>query len=100
MLDEGNKFPQQEIFVARMAIVGIDIETCFACRCYDQEFAELMPLPEIFGEIPAARANEGLLVVAKAVQEIQDGIMAIFVGVVAWRQKRAVGNLFAEDFAF
>ena len=46
MLDEGDEFAQQKIFVARVAVVRIDVETCFACRCDDQKFAELMPSPK------------------------------------------------------
>src|SRR5277367_4847849 len=100
MLDEGYEFPQQEVFVARTAIVGIDVEAGFARRSYDQEFAELVPLPKILGQIPAAGTHEGLLVVAKPVQEIQDRIAARDVGIVSRRQERAVGNLLAENFAF
>src|ERR1700689_1199499 len=59
-----------------------------------------MALPKILGQIPAARTDEGLLVVAKPVKKIQDGKDTRLIGVIARRQKRAVGNLLAEDFAF
>src|SRR5580658_2307991 len=100
MLDEGDELPQKEIFVARMAIMGIDIEAGFARRRYDQEFAYLVTLPEIFDQVPASGTDEGLLVVAEAMKKIQDRKDTSFIGVVARRQKRAVGNLLAEDFTF
>src|ERR1700690_612038 len=100
MFDEGNEFAQQEILVTRVAIVGIDVKAGLGCWRYDQEFAQLVALPKIFGEIHGARTDEGLFVIAEPVKKIQDRKGASFIGVVAWRQKRAVGNLLAEDFAF
>src|SRR6202041_2196590 len=93
MLDERDEFPQQEILVTRMAIVRIDIETRFGRGRHDQKFAQLVALPKICGEIHAARTDEGLFVIAEPVEKVQNRKYTSFVGVVAWRQNRAIGNL-------
>jgi hypothetical protein len=50
-------------------------------------------------EVPAAGTEEHLFVVAEAVEKIEDGVAAGFVGVEAWRQENTVGDGAMKDFA-
>ena len=51
----------------------------------------------ILRQIPAAGIDHRLLVLAEAVEEIEHGIAARFVGVVAWRQQDAVLDMAVRE---
>jgi hypothetical protein len=97
--DEGKELLQKKILVTDFAVAGIDVEAGFAGGSGDEEILQMTFIAEVFDEIPAAGVEEGLLVVAEAVKEIEDGEAAGFVGVKAGRQKNAIGNGTREDFA-
>jgi hypothetical protein len=98
-LDEREKFLQEKILVADFAVAGIDVEGGFAGGSGDEEILEAAFIAEIFNKVPAAGMEEGLLVVAEAVEKIENGEAAGFVGVKAGRQENAIGNGAREDFA-
>jgi hypothetical protein len=50
-------------------------------------------------EVPAAGTEKHLLVVAKAVEKIEDGVAAELIGVEAGRKKNAVRDGPMKDFA-
>lgn len=77
-VDEGDEFANEKIFVADVAVAGVDVEARVGVWRDNQEFADFMLLPEVFDDIPAARRNEELFVAAEAVKKIEDGIAAGF----------------------
>jgi|ERR1700674_354798 len=97
--DLGKKFLEEKILVTKAAIARVDVEAGASIRRDDEEITELMPLPEVLDKIEAAGMNEHLLVVAEAVKKIENGIAARLFRVVAGRQKDAVSDGVAEDFA-
>jgi hypothetical protein len=99
LLDVWEKFLEEEIFVALLAVAGIDVEAGAGCGSGDEEFADAIFFLEILDEVPAAGTEEHLFVVAEAVEEIEDGVAARFVGVEAGRKKNAVGDRAMEDSA-
>jgi hypothetical protein len=97
--DERKKFLQEKILVAGFAVPGIDVEAGRAGGSGDKEILEAPFFAEILDEIPGAGAEEGLLIVAEAVEEIEDGEAAGLVGVKAGRQENAVWNRARKNFA-
>src|ERR1700758_3604424 len=69
-------------------------------RRHDYELAQLMLLPQIFNEVPAARMQKHLLVVAEPVKKIKHRIASRLVRVVAGRQQSAIGDTAPENLAF
>jgi hypothetical protein len=59
----------------------------------------LAAFAQVFGEIPCARLNEGLFVIAEAMKEIENVEPAGFIGVEGWRENNAVVNRTSENFA-
>ena len=98
-LDEGEKFLQQKVFVAVLAVLGIDVETGAAVRRGDEEILELVIASKVVDNIPETRVDEELLVVAQAVQEIENGELSGLVGVEGGGEEDAVGNGPREDLA-
>jgi hypothetical protein len=90
---------QKKILVTNFAITRVDVKAGFARGSGDEEILEAAFFAEVFDEVPGARAEEGLLVVAEAVEEIEDGEAARFVGVKAGRKKNAIRNGTRKDFA-
>jgi hypothetical protein len=74
--DERKKFLKQKIFVAFFAIPRIYVEAGAAIRRGNQKLLQFTLFAHVFRQIPRAGMNEKLLVVAKAVQEIEDGKMS------------------------
>lgn len=99
VIDEGNEFADEEIFVADAAVMGVDVEGGAGIGRDDQEFADFVLLPKILDEIPAAGSDEELFVAAEAVKEVKNGIATRLAGVVARRKDGAVANVVAEDSA-
>jgi hypothetical protein len=97
--DEGKEFLKEKIFVAEFVVAGIDIEGGFAGGGGDEEILEAAFFAKIFDQVPAVGVEKGLLVVAEAVKEIEDGEAARSVGVKAGRQEDAIRNGASEDFA-
>ena len=97
--DEREKFLQQKIFVAVLAVLCIDVEACSAVRRGDQEIFQFAFFALVFDEIPRAGVDEELFVVAESVEGIEDGEVFCFVSVESWREDDAVGNAAREDFA-
>ncbi len=89
-LDEGHEFLHQEILVALASVARIDEEGAVPIGRDDQEFADLLLIPQILNQIPAARVEQGLLILAETVQEIEHGIAARLLRIVAGRQQHAI----------
>src|SRR5271170_4353415 len=100
LLDAGHEFLQKKILVAPLSIARIDEETCAAPRRHYQKLSQLMLLPHVLDEIHSARMHKHLLVVPQAVQQIEDGVAARLLRVIARRQQHAVGNSMVENFAW
>src|SRR6267154_1453957 len=86
--DAGQEFLHQKILVADVAIARIDIERCVRIGRDNQKFSNLAALPQILHQIESSGVDEYLLVVAEAVEEIEDGVVARSVGVIAGRKNR------------
>ena len=70
----GHEFLQEEVAVANGAVGGVDVEAAPTFGRDNQEVAHLVLAAQIVEQCPAARVEEGLLVVAKAVQKIEHWI--------------------------
>src|ERR1700674_1270128 len=90
--DEGKEFAQKKILVANFAVARVDVKAGFAGGSGDEEIFEASFFTQVFDKVPGASMDEGLLVVAEAVKEIENGKAPQFVGVKAGRQKQAVRN--------
>jgi hypothetical protein len=97
--DERKKFLQEKILVAGFAVARVDVKAGFARWSGNEEILEAAFFAEVFDEVPRAGAEKGLLVVAEAVEEIEDGKAARFVGVKAGGEKNAIWNGACENFA-
>jgi len=97
--DKRKEFAQEKIFVAALAVEGVDIEAGAARGSGDEEFLEQAFVTEIFDKVPGAGVEKGLLIVAEAMKEIENGEAAGFVGVEAGRQKNTIRDGTREDFA-
>ena len=97
--DEGEEFFQEKIFVARFAVAGVDIETCAARWCGDEEFFQLAFFPCVFDEVPRAGVIEHLFVVAEAVKEKENWKASRGLRVVARRKDYTVGDGARKNFA-
>src|SRR5215472_8508644 len=97
--DEWKKFLQKEILITRFAILRIDVKTGIAARCGNQKFPDLAPFPHVFGQIPGAGVDEGLFVVAQAVQEVENGEVPGRILVERRRKDDAIRNRVTENFA-
>ncbi len=73
-LDVGQEFLEKEVAVADGGVGGVDVEAAPSFGRDNQEVAHLVLVAQIVEQCPAARVEEGLLVVAKAVQKIQHWI--------------------------
>ena len=98
LFDEGKKFLDEEIFVAVLAVLGIDVEACAAVGRGDQKIFQFVLLAEIADYVPEAGVDEELLVVAEAVEEIEDGEVAGFVHVEIRGKNDAIGDGAGENF--
>src|SRR5579859_5061052 len=66
-LDRRHKLLQEEILIAALAIARVDVETCLAGWRHNQEFSQLMLLPQVLDKIHSSRMHEHLLVIAQPV---------------------------------
>src|SRR5581483_10939339 len=98
-LDEGEKFLEQEIVEAALAVAGIDVEAGAARRRGNQEFLELPLFPQILDQVPAAGMEKHLLVVAEAVKKVENRVAAGFLRIIRRRQEQAIRNSALEDLA-
>ncbi len=70
----GNEFLQKEIAIAESIARRIDVETALALRGHYEKVIDLVLAAEIFDYAPSAGAEQRLLVLAKAVEEVENGI--------------------------
>ena len=99
LFDKRKKFPKQEILVANLAILGIDVKVGAAGGRGDEKIFQLAAVTLVLDEIPQAGMNEELFVVAKAMKFVEDGEPPGFVGVERGGKYDAVRNIATEDFA-
>ena len=97
--DERKKFLQKKILIANFAVARVDVKASFARWSGDEKILEAAFFAEVFDEVPGAGAEKGLLVVAEAMEEIEDGETVGFVGVKTGGQKNAIRNGTRKDFA-
>jgi hypothetical protein len=99
VFDEGEKFLEHEIFVAILAVSGVDVEAGARIGSGDQKIREFVFVAHVFNDIPEAGVDYELFVVAEAVEEVEDREMLGFLGVEGSRENDAVGDGAGEDFA-
>src|SRR5271154_835974 len=73
-LDVRKQFLQEKIAVAHGAVGGVDVEAASGLRRDNQEVAHLVLFAKIVEQRPAAAVEQGLLVIAQAVQKIEHRI--------------------------
>src|SRR5579872_848214 len=101
--DKRNKFLQEEIAVTHASVGGIDVERSPALWSGDQKFADFMLPTKIVYHSPSATVEECLLVVAEAMQKVENRIMLgrLFAGtgVIASGDVNAVVHRMLKDAA-
>src|SRR5712692_3749450 len=99
--DERDELLQKKIAVAGCAVGGIDVEGASAFRSDNQKLSYLVLLPKIIKQRPSAAVKQRALIVAEAVQEIEDwvclGRMLGCTGVVAGGKVDAVVDRMFQD---
>src|ERR1700719_352466 len=97
--DRRHEFAKKKILVPLLAVVRINVKTRPRHGRHDQKFAQLMLLPQIFDQIPAARMQKHLLVIAEPVKKIEHRIALRLLDVVTRRKQNAVRNGTRENLA-
>lgn len=97
--DEREEFAQKEVLVTEFAVARVDVKAGCARGSGNEEFLEAAFFAEILDEVPAAGVEERLLVVAEAVEEIENREVARFVGIKAGRQKDTIWHRASKNFA-
>ncbi len=102
--DVRQKLLQKKIAVTHGTIGGVDVKTASAFGSDDEKIAHLALVTQIFEQGPATAVEEGLLVVAEAVQKIEHRItlcwMLCGARIVFSGQIDAIVNHLLEDMAF
>ena len=103
LFDERDKFLQKKIAVANGAVGGVDVKTPPAFRSDDEKITDLLLLAKVVEHCPCAAVEKRLLVIAQAVEKIEDRIVswrALFcAGVVASRKVDTVVDWVLENSA-
>lgn len=99
LFDVGEKFLQQEIFVALLAVFRIDIKSGAGVGCGDQKILDLAFFAHVFEEIPRAGVHERLFVIAESMEEIQDWKAAGLIGIERGRKNDAIRDAMGQGFA-
>ena len=107
VIDRGNEFLDEEIFVALMAVKGVDVKTLAAFGHHHDELADLPLAHQTFPGLLAAMFAPALVMFEEAVQVIKHRV-PVGAGIVAGRKRDAVihrapedgaGNGFARDMS-
>src|ERR1700719_443403 len=101
--DVGQELLQKKIVVAHGSVRRIDVKAAAAFGCGDEKIAHLVLLAQILEQRPAATVEEGLLVIAQTVQEIEHRIalwrILLRGGIVVCRYVDAIMHDLLKDMA-
>src|SRR5580692_3823240 len=75
LFDQRDELLKKEVAITDGTVCGVDIETASTLRGDDEKLPKLMFLAEVVEQCPAAAVEKRFLIVAKAVEEIQHGIV-------------------------
>lgn len=65
---------KEKIAVLYFSIGRVDVETALRFRGNDKKIANLVLLAKVFNQIPSSGLEQSLLILAKAMQVVKDGI--------------------------
>lgn len=91
---------QKKVAVTNSPVGGVDVETAFRFRGNDEKISDLILLAKVFDQIPSPRLEQSLLILAQAVQVIQNGIALCRMTdcrIIAGRQQHTIMNGLPED---
>src|SRR5580704_3821396 len=101
LFDQRDELLKKEVAITDGTVCGVDIETASALRSNDEKIPKLMFLAKVVEQRPAAAVEKRFLIVAKAVKEIEHGIVIWnslgCTGVIAGWQVDAVMNRVFEN---
>src|SRR6202041_612131 len=97
--DSGHELLKEKLLVSLLSIMRVDVEASARSGRNDHELAQPMLFPQIFDQIPAARMQKHLLVVAKPVKKIKHRITPRLLHVVTGRQQGAVSDRTRKNLA-
>src|ERR1700722_797726 len=98
-LDIRQKFADEKILIAHLAIARINVEGPPAVRRNNQKFANPFLIAQILNHVHAAGIEQQLLIPAQPVQEIDRGIGVGLIGVVVGRKNHAIRNSMPQNLA-
>jgi hypothetical protein len=92
---------KEEIAVAKLIAGRVDVETALALRRCDQKVSDFMLAPQVLYYAPSPRAEQRLLVLSQAVEEVKHRVALLrgILGVIVRRQLHTVMNRLIEDAA-
>src|SRR5262245_48405217 len=96
----GKKLLHQEILVADLPAVRIDVKRRTSLRRDNQKLTDLLPLPQVLHQVERATVHEHLLVVPEPMKKIENGIFLRLVAVIARRQNNAVVHGMRKNLAW
>ncbi len=102
-LDVRQEFLQKKVAVTHGVVGGVDVEAAMSLGGNDEKVVHLVLLAQIVEQSPTAAVKEGLLVVAQAVQKIENWIplwgMLCCTRVIARGHVDAIVGYLFKDFA-
>ena len=98
-LDPGHELLEEEIVVAKAAVMRVHEEAGVTGRGDQDEVANFVAIPKVLDEVEASGMQEHLLVIAKPVKVIEHRVAAGGVLPIARRQDHAVRNRTPQNAA-
>lgn len=71
----GHEFLKKKVAVAHFASGGVDVKTGLGLRSDNEELADLVLLAKILNQVPSARFEKCLFVLAQTVKKVEHGIL-------------------------
>src|SRR5581483_5338766 len=97
--DIGKELGQKEVAIAIASARGVNEERSPAFRGDDQKVADLLLPAEVFDQAPATAAEQHLLVLSQAVEEVERRIFPALLLFVAGRQHYAIAHRASQNAA-
>src|SRR5579859_6979502 len=97
--DEWQELAEEKVAITFAPVGGIDKKTSPACGRNHKKVANLVIAPEVFDQPPATALQERLLVFAKPMQEIKNGIFRFGVSLIIRWQHDAVPHVAMKNAA-
>src|SRR5262249_32843037 len=73
-------------------VLGVDVEGTVRLGSHHNKFGDLLLLLRVLNDVPATAADQETLIASQPVQKIQNRKFSCGLGIVTWRQQRAIRN--------